>query len=140
MSYNLPRYELQLISSGDANSTATQGSRSVGIRPFLVQRCAVLVAATLSGTFLVVTFSKRATPGTASGGTTIGTITVPTGASAGTLYILDLVTGVACDYGDQVHAAVTTAIGTSGNIDALVDVEDLPSNPRASIAVTFVTS
>ena len=144
MSSKPSEFEAQLISAGDANSTGTVGSRSCGTFPFRVKRGAVMVTTALSGTSLVVTFTKRVTPGTATGGSTLGTITMATGLAAGTLYYHDF-TDLAdstrlIEYGDQVYAAVTTAIGTSGNIDVLVSCEEVPEHIAASTAVTLVTS
>lgn len=140
MAYSMTRVELPLITAGDATSTSTAGYKSCLLRPFYVRRLAVMV--TVAGTVaaIVVTVKKRVTPGSDSGGTTIGTLTMPSATSAaGTVvYLDDLNTKLS--YGDQLYAVVSTASTSTGTIDVTADIEDAPDSiDRANVDDSSLT-
>lgn len=134
--YTLSRHTTRLSAAGDLASTATTGNYSPCGRE-VIRKAKVLVTTATVGTSGIVTIKKRVTPGSDTGGTTIGTITVPV-ASAGAVYMLkDL--NVIINPSDQVYAVVSTAMGTSGNGDISIEMEQCPDVPGNDPDVTIVT-
>ncbi len=128
MAYSMTRREHVIIAAGDATSTSTAGRLPCMTRPFYVRRAAVqvLVAGTVAA--IVVTIKKRITYASDTGGTTIGTLTMPSATSAvGTLvYLDDLNTKIG--YSEEVYAVVSTAATSTGTIDVTIELEDAPDN------------
>lgn len=138
--YTLTRREIQLMNAADGTSTSTVGRASCGTRPFTVRRASMMVTTAGTTTAVVVTLKKRVTPGTDTGGTTIGTMTAASATDvAGTAYYLNNLS-TEISYGDEVYAVVSTAGGGSLKIDVNVEVEDTPSSIASQTAVTLVTA
>jgi len=80
----------------------------------------------------VVTFKKRPTSGSATGETTIGTLTIPTGTAAGTVLYKD-VSPVELEAGNSIELSVSTAAlgGTPAGAGFYgYRLSDNPEDPR----------
>ncbi len=128
MSYGNTRYEYQLMNAADGTSTSTAGRKTVNLRPVYVRRASMNVVVAGTTTPVVVTLKKRITPASDTGGTTIGTLTMPSATSAAgvMVYLDDLNTLIS--YGNEVYSVVSTAGGGSLTIDVTVELEDAPDN------------
>lgn len=98
----------------DLTSAAVHSFSHIFLSQVKLKRIALCVTtATVSSGNIVVTFRKRPTPGSSSGQSTVGTITIPTGIAAGKVYYKD-VSPVVFAPGDQLIAEVTTAAAGGG--------------------------
>lgn len=96
-----------------------------------------LEAASGTVTAPTVVFTKRVTPGTASGGSAVGTLTVPSGTALGkTVY--KNITPINFVVGDCIHIAWTVGSGTPtgiGDADVYCELDpEIPGNESDMIA------
>lgn len=110
-------------------STGIKHTFSPGLTPAVLRRVGVVVSTQMTVTPPVLTIKHRPTAGSASGETTIDTITVPTALVAGkVVYVEDLNQKVMP--GEQVVFDVTTA-ATAGVGDIVPEFDrqwDIPQN------------
>lgn len=85
--------------------------------------------ATVSTGNIVITVKKRPTVGSASGESTIGTLTIPTSIAAGKKYYKDL-SGVHVDPGEEIAFDVTTAAAGGGAAGAGVPFCEVEEDPE----------
>lgn len=121
----------QFVTGGAAQSltSAAVVARWVAHRNLVVKRLAFAIqTATVSNANIVITFKKRPIIGSASGESTIGTLSIPTTIAAGKTYYKD-VSGTILKAGEEVVAEVTTQAGGGGAAgagSAFLDCEDDP--------------
>lgn len=109
-----PRLQTGSHAAVDLTSAAVQSfawSLQMNARVFRIQ--AKVTTATVSNVSIVLTFRRRPTFASASGQSTLGTITIPTAIAANKVYYKDI-TPVNCDVGDQIVVEVTTAAAGGG--------------------------
>lgn len=117
-----PRLPVGAQAEIDLTSAAVQSFSfllSMNARVFRLQ--AKVTTATVSTGSIVITFRRRPTFGSATGQTTLGTISIPTAVVVNKIYYKDI-TPVNCVSGDDIVAEVTTAAAGGGAAGkALVD-------------------
>ena len=119
----------------------------LGIIPIL-QKCELLELHVVNkgtsthATAFVVNFRKRVTAGTATGDSSIGTITRPTPATStqGKDFYQRPTTKITLQPGQEVVVVVDTANGNACTIQAGILVEPMPEDPGNITAQTNVTS
>lgn len=124
----------------DIGAASSDHGDFVCVRPCVVKT--LLFAVTLeaaSGTSVAptVVFTKRITPGSASGGSAMGTLTIPTGTAIGKV-VYKNITPVKFVIGDCIHLAWTVGTGTPtgmGEADVFADLDpEVPANNSDMIA------
>ncbi len=138
MSYQMTRRVHNLVLAGDGTSTSTAGRLPAQTNGLTVNRVGFQVTVAGTTTAPVVTFKKRVTPGTDTGGTVIATVTAASAtAAAGTIYYVDnLSTKVGIS--EELYAVVSTAGGGSLAIDIFAEVSHTPSSLADAVANTLV--
>lgn len=131
-----------MIGAGTAKDCSSTGVFAYTwnyIEPCTVKQLACKVSVVMNSTVaIVVTFRRRPVYGSSSGQTSLGTVTIPKTAAADTV-VVNNITPVNMNVGDQIVADCTTAATTSGSAIAYV-VADF--NPETSLneSVTVVTA
>jgi hypothetical protein len=98
----------------DLTAAAVDGDARVFLSKVKVNRIAVCVTtAVVSTGAVVVAFKKRPTPGSTSGDSTIGSISIPAGTAVGKVYYKDISPAV-LNAGDELVFQVTTAAAGGG--------------------------
>lgn len=101
----------------------------------------LITTATVSSGNIVVAVKKRVTAGSASGESTVGTLTIPGGVAAGKIYYKKI-TPVKLDLGEQIVFEVTTAAaggGAAGAGYSLVDYDQCPEQPADNTDMVLST-
>lgn len=109
-----PRLQTGTHAEIDLTSAAVQSfaiSLQANARVFRLQ--AKVTTATVSTGSIVLNFRRRPTFGSASGQSSLGTITIPTAIAVNAVYYKDI-TPVVCNVGDQIVVEVTTAAAGGG--------------------------
>lgn len=112
-------------------TSATNIFTHIAIQSLIVRRLAFeITTAVVSTGNVVLTFYKRPTPGSSSGQTTIGTISIPTLAAVPNVYWKD-VAGVKFQPGEEFACDVTTASAGGGAAGAGFPVhEEVEESPE----------
>jgi hypothetical protein len=110
----------QFRSAGFSLTAATQARFSPALRPFVLRQVAVAVT-TAAATNAVITIRHRPTAGSATGQTTVDTITVPAARAAGdVIYLKGLNQRV--EPGQDIEFLVTTT-AAAGSVDLAADFD-----------------
>lgn len=117
------------------SSTGVMAHRYTVSQQVTVKRLAYLVTTQSTVTAAVIAVELRPTPGSATGDSVIGTLTIPTSAAIGSFIYKD-VAGVVVPAGSEIAFNVTTASTAGGGVPLLVCEEDpeTAANNSAMIA------
>lgn len=128
--------EVIVANSVSGASTGVKGEMCVGSMRLFVRSVHVVTQTANATTAAVINFIRRPTAGSASGETTIATITVPTTATAGQVYYKDGL-NVRLMPGESVVVSVGTAGGAGfTSFSGIINVErstEVPGNISAMI-------
>lgn len=99
-----------------------------GLQKQVVRGFAALVLAVPGTTAPVIALKKRPTPGSATGESTIATLTIPTTSAIGQVYYKRGL-NVELQPGDELVIDVTTASVTTGTVTASAEMDQTPELP-----------